>query len=333
MPAKVRRRGGVSTMYAKRSYSINLKGKYSIAGLPIDDDWILNANYIDKTFMRHKISFDLFRQMSPKNIASKCSYINVKVNDEDQGLYVLMEKIDASMIGLNKKDSLSMLFKDPPIFYKEKLSYVQDSLNYYHQKFPNKSKDDKTEYVERFVNFLYNSTDSDFVDSVSYWIDVENIIDWHLILLFSNNGDGVQKNFYLYKLNAETPFRIAIWDYDHSFGRNGGNGLNMMTNELDCTQSVLLKRLMGIVETGYSTDLKKRWFQHRKNVISANNFNNLIVENDKIVSKAIPANFELWPIDSHWYKDDNSYNKELKLMQEFVTLRLNYLDAYFSDLE
>jgi len=37
-----------------------------------------------------------------------------------------------------------MLFKDPPIFRKERLTNVQDTLNYYQQKYPKISEFDKT---------------------------------------------------------------------------------------------------------------------------------------------------------------------------------------------
>ena len=127
-------RGGMSSKYYKHSFSLELDNKYSFANLPHDDDWILNANYIDKTFMRHKISYDLFSEMNSKNIASKSNYINVYINDQYEGLYVLMEEINGGMVDLNKHDTLAMLFKDPPIFREKRLSYVQDSLNYYQQK-------------------------------------------------------------------------------------------------------------------------------------------------------------------------------------------------------
>ena len=68
---KIKCRGGISKKYYKHSFSLELKDKYSFSELPYDDDWIINANYIDKTFMRHKISYDLFREMNSENIASK----------------------------------------------------------------------------------------------------------------------------------------------------------------------------------------------------------------------------------------------------------------------
>ena len=59
-------RGGISSKYNKHSFSLELEKKYSLAKLPIDDDWIINANYIDKTFMRHKICYDIFKEMNSK---------------------------------------------------------------------------------------------------------------------------------------------------------------------------------------------------------------------------------------------------------------------------
>lgn len=330
---RIKCRGGISSKYYKHSFSLELEKKYSFVNLANDDDWILNANYIDKTFMRHKISYDLFREMNTKNIAAKCAFIDISINDNYNGLYVLMEEINGSMVGLNKNDSMAMLFKDPPVFRKERLSYVQDSLNYYQQKYPMINESDKTYYIEEFKNFLFYSNDSDFVRDVSSWVDIENVIDWHIILLFSNNGDGIMKNFYLYKLDKETPFRFAIWDYDHSFGRDGDNELNLMERELDCNRAILLDRLSNIPDTKYLHKLKKRWFELRElHIISFENFEAHLLENDKIISKEIGRNFEKWPIDSKWYYDSNNYKQELDLMREFVNIRVNQLDEYFNSL-
>lgn len=121
-----------------------------------------------------------------------------------------MEETNASMIGLNKIDTMAMLFKDPSIFVKKRKVNFQDSLNYYQQKYPRIKKSDKTYYIEEFINFLFYSSDKEFSKKIDDWIDISNVIDWHIILLFSNNGDGIMKNFYLYKKGESDPFRFAI---------------------------------------------------------------------------------------------------------------------------
>lgn len=129
------------------------------------------------------------------------------------------------------------------------------------------------------------------------------------------------------------PFRIAIWDYDHSFGRDGDNELNMMDRELNCNRSILLERLTQISETGYLKKLKKRWFELRAlNVISNQNVKSHINENEKIIRNDIKYNFVKWPTNGKWYYDDNDHKEEVDLMLKFVELRINQLDDYFNSL-
>ena len=285
--------------------------------------------------MRHKISYDLFREMRSENASAKCAYVNIKFNDEYKELYVLMQEVNAAMLELNKNDTMAMLFKDPPIFRKEKLSkkQLQDSSNYYQQKCPKINTSDKSYYMAEFESFLLRSDNQSLSENISKWIDIENVIDWHIMLLLTNNSDGILKNFYLYKKDKNTPFRIAIWDYDHSFGRDGDNEFNLMNRELNCYRSILLDRLSSMANSEYLLKVKTRWFELRKlNIISQNNFEKHLSKNDKIIRKEVVRNFEKWPVNSQWYYDDSSYQQELDLMRDFVTIRINQLDKYFGSL-
>lgn len=333
LKAKIKCRGGISSKYFKHSFSLELDTTFSFNQLTPDDDWILNANYIDKTFMRHKISYDLFREMNQYNVASNCSYVSVNINDTYEGLYVLMQKINASVAGLNKRDSMAMIFKDPPVFDENYLLENQSIRNPFNQKFPKFQEIDKSYYLMDFMDFIFHANDTDFANQISSWIDIDNVVDWHLLLLFTNNSDGIMKNFYLYKIDSQTPFRIAIWDYDHSFGRDGDNEKNMMERELDCSRSVLCKRLLEIQELGYPKKMATRWFYLRnQNLISIEKFESYIRENTKLISLEINRNGERWPINDKWYYDSNDYNQELDLMREFVRIRIPQLDKYFQQI-
>lgn len=333
MPASIKYRGGLSAQYKKNSYSLELKKKYKFFDFPKEDDWILNASYIDKTFMRHKINYDLFNAMHPKNVAAKTTYVNLLINGAYHGLYILTEEINGKRVGLNKKDTMAMLFKDPLLLYKEQ-RVPQDSNNYYQQKFPKLSKRDQTYYIEQFRSLLFESTDEEFELEIEKWIDLENIIDWHLLLLFSNNGDGIMKNFYLYKIDSMTPFRVAIWDYDHSFGRDGDNELNMMERPLKLERSILFVRLLESKTLNYSSKLETRWQELRESgLFSFNNIERQIDEIDKKIKSEIEKNFAKWPVKSYWYFDDNNYEQEIEIIKSFVPLRLKQLDKKFHYIE
>ena len=332
LSGRIKFRGGMSSKYFKHSYTLELDSSICLGGLACNDDYIINANYIDKSFMRHKISYDLFREMNSENKSVKSIYVNVKVNNVYEGLYLLMEKINASFLGLNKADTMAMLFKDPSIF-RTKPYKNSDTLNIYNQRFPKFINADKTYYLSEFRDFLFNSSDDNFTTSIDKWIDVESVIDWHLLLLLTNNGDGIQKNFYLYKKDKDTPFKIAIWDYDHTFGRDGDSEKNNYDEVMFCENSIIINRLLNISETNYKQKLISKWNELRNNeVISVSNITNQMDENYSIIQFEAKKNSLIWPDNDKWYFDDYSIEKELQLLKDYTAYKINSLDNYFLEL-
>ncbi len=326
---KIKCRGGSSSGFPKHSFTFKMAHQRSLAGLPSQRTYILNANYIDKTMMRHKICFDLFREMNPeKNLASQCAYVNVITNGKPVGLYVLMQKLNAGSLGLNKKDSLAMIFKDPPIFYGEnRLEWVQEPGNYFQQNFPDIEEKDLNGYMENVMQFIINANDSIFAHDIGHLFDLENILDWHLLLMFTNNGDGVMKNFYLYKRDSFTPFRIAIWDYDDSFGRDGEGELKMTKSLPNFDRCLLLNRLQNSPYFNYDECLRQRYKELRDaGLFSKKHIQKMIEANDKIIRKDVERNFKIWPIDGIGYYDSKSYEEELEIMLQYLDIRIPQLD-------
>lgn len=328
LSAKAKYRGGISSRYDKHSYRLELEVPYPLGDLPIEDDWILNASYIDKTFIRHKLNYDLFRSMNPENVAAKSTFIELYKNEDYKGLYLLQQKITAKLVGLDKQDSSAVLFKDPPIFYQEAFM-VADSLNPYEQKFPKINKRNLTHRMEELSDFLNNSADSTFLTNVWNYFDKTNIVDWHLLLLFSNNEDGLVKNFYLYQRLANEPYRIAIWDYDHTFGRDGDNEMNFFERFIDVRRANLFDRLIAL-DTTYMTAVANRWQDLRTSgVISFEKIDGMIEGYNNQIINYVPKNQVIWPIDEKWYFDSNDYQKELELLRSFIEIQIVRLDELF----
>lgn len=328
---RIERRGGYSISFPKHSFEVDFDKDIPLAGLPADDDWILNANYIDKTFLRHVFSYELFRAMHPNNRAPLTSYIELRFNGSYQGLYVLMEKLDKSSLELQRKDPEAVIFKEPPLFRPDLSTFrPQYADNYYQQTFPNKDEIDKTTFVEKLRELLVNPPDSNFWSSVQEAFDVPNIIDWHLLLLLSNNSDGILKNFYLYKVDTDTPVRIAPWDYDHSFGRDGDNELNM-DRLLNPSISLLFERLLA--EPAYRQAIKLRWQElNATNILSVSALKNRWQAIILRFERLLPDNFNRWPLNGPHYYDDNDFEQEVAIMEQFVKMRHIQLEAYFTAL-
>lgn len=332
LSARIKRRGGFSISFPKHSYELDLPADYALAGLPADDDWILNANYIDKTFLRHVMSYDLFRAMNPNNRASLNRYIELELDGMYQGLYVLMEKLDKSALKIDGDDSASVIFKEPHIF---RASYEgvtpQKQNNFHQQTFPKIGEDDRTMTIDAARDFIMNATDDEFSDGIGQVFDIQNIIDWHLLLLVSNNGDGILKNFYLYQVDSITPLRVAPWDYDHSFGRDGDNELNLDERQAQLDRSILLSRLLTL--PWYRQQLKDSWHRYNEEgLLSASGLKDRVRRMADEIRPYAEKNFELWNVDASAYYDDNGFAEEIDVMEVFIDLRSERLRIYFEDL-
>lgn len=324
---KIKFRGGISSKYPKHSYALKLKDAQTLCGLPANRSWILNANYIDKTFMRHKLCYDLFRQMDSNNIAPKCAYALVRENGNPKGLYVVMQRLNEHTLPLCENDPDAVIFKEPKIFYPE--SKLPDRAEYggdYHgQTYPKFEEIDRSGLMDSLREYLLNTPDNTFYATVGQRFDLHNLIDWHLLLLFMNGGDNVLKNFYLYRPDGKTPYRIAIWDCDHSFGRDCDNEKNMLKQLLEDERNILLKRMMKSPD--YRSALSKRYRQLRQSgIFSYENMEKMIRENDLSVRLGLEENLRLWPFDSDNYYDAAGYDEECALILEFVALNLSRLD-------
>ena len=329
MEAKVKYRGGISSAYFKHSYTVKLPDKISLAGLPADNDWIINASYIDKTFMRHKLSFDLFRQMGSYNIAPRSAYAEVFENGEYEGLYVVMERMDATRLKLDKKDSAAFVFKEPPLLSEETGNHDRDSLYRESQEFPNIRKGDRSQALRKLEKLIFEGDDDTFQRDIFSFLDMENLIDWQLLLLFSNNSDGQHKNYFIYQRDQFSPMRIALWDCDHSFGRDGDNELNMLDRVINKRRMLLFQRLEDTNPDNYRQKIRERWFELRRSVFTEAHIFEMIDSMDRQIRAIIPKNAEKWPVDSKWYFDDNTYEQEVNLMKEFIPRRFEQLDHEF----
>lgn len=75
---------------------------YSILGMPLENDWVLLANYNDKSFARNILPFHFFDSMG--NYAPRTQLVDVVLNGEYQGIYLFGEKIkrDNNRVDVNK---------------------------------------------------------------------------------------------------------------------------------------------------------------------------------------------------------------------------------------
>ena len=87
---------GNSTWYEnKKSWQIKLSAKASLLGMDPAKKWLLISNIKDPSMMRNKLFLDMAKECGLPGALS-CEWVDLYVNGEYQGLYLLSEKVDVA---------------------------------------------------------------------------------------------------------------------------------------------------------------------------------------------------------------------------------------------
>ncbi|MFT6152356.1 MAG: hypothetical protein ACJAY9_001756 [Flavobacteriales bacterium] len=329
LKGKIKQRGGSSIGYPKKSYTVKLSKKISLYGLRENKSWVFTSSYLEKSLLRNILSYDLFRSWDTNNFAPKIQLIEFFHNDNYEGIYQLTEKVDRSSLRINKKAE-GVIFKDCAVFSK---TYIepQTGETYYHQKYPDPKKYDATLLMDSIKEFILNSTDSVFAKEMEQEFDIQNIIDWQIMIMLSNNGDAVYKNFYLYRESKKAKFKIALWDYDSGFGRDTDNELNMVKTTSHWERNSLLDRLYNEDVNNYQERLHTRWKVLRESgKISVDDFESRVSKLALQLEPFVGRNFTRWPVTNSYYWDKYTWEQEIGVLKEFINLRIPQLDEKFN---
>jgi hypothetical protein len=105
-------RGAISQLlYEKKSYGFELRDNNgndlakSLLGLPEESDWILHGPYGDKSLIRNAFAYQVANSIG--RYAPRTKFVELEINGDNKGLYVLMEKLkrDKNRINIKKLDA------------------------------------------------------------------------------------------------------------------------------------------------------------------------------------------------------------------------------------
>jgi len=228
--------GASSRSYSKKSFKIDFKDNPPTVNLfnyPGDRDEelksvILNAAWVDSTFLRNKLSADLTRELGGK--APRIVYAEVYVNNNYYGFYLLMEKIGKPFFKSQGWSKDGNLYK--AISHDSNFQMKSNPLLGYEKK---NNEEGPSNDIGNLLSTL-DKTPKTFADWEKSVSPIFSIRDWFVycfVHVYSNDFDGFDKNYYLYHdLSHSFPFRVILWDSDASWGHTWTGYPEAMTSEL-----------------------------------------------------------------------------------------------------
>jgi spore coat protein CotH len=340
MHAFVRIHGATSQGLPKKSYSFSLEEPWPLAGLRTNAHWILNAAYIDRSLMRHKLSYDLFRSLSTKEhprFAVASRFVEVYLNGEYNGAYLLMERADRQLFELRSYHTND--FRHACIY-----KAVDHAANFarrdhagYEQREPDPATLPYWQPLELFNQFVSTAPDTNFFalpKGIAARLDLDNAVDFHLLVLLTCNSDGITKNFFLARNGQETGptvnqrFFFAPWDYDGTFGRNWDARPYPLKAWLS---NHLFERLLE--DEAYHKKFAARWRQLRQHEFAAKTIQEMMDANARTLGEAAQRNAQRWPTTRGRYPDQLTFEQDVAQMKTWIEARLDWLDQTIKRFE
>ncbi len=353
-------RGQSSQQFPMKSYSIELWNNdstslnRSLLGMPSESDWVLYAPYTDKTLMRNVLAYQISRELG--NWAASCRYVELILNNQYKGVYVLMEKIKrkntrVNISSLNNNDNTYPNVSGGYIFSLDKepngwlsnylpLSALQGQkiqYSYIYPKLTNITTAQQSylkSYVDTFETALYTK-------NVNYknYINTNTFIDFMLVNEISRNVDGYRLSTYFNKDRLGKINAGPVWDFDLAFRNanycNGSNtsGWAYRFNEV-CPQDAFQmpfwwKYLME--DTSYTAQLKCRYDVVKNTALSFSRISNVIDSISNLLNEAQQRHFTQWTILGQYVWPNatpipTSYNDEIGTLKNWLQQRIAWLN-------
>lgn len=231
---KIKGRGNSTWTFPKKPYKIKFDEKVSILGEPADKEWVLLANYTDKTSLRNETAFDLGR-MSNLEYTNRTHFVDVVLNGVYNGTYQLGEQLKISKNRVNVGDDGFLLEID------SKAEAEDITFKVAHIGYPINIKDPDVEvgdeaynYVVRYLevvdSVLFCDNFKDKQNGYAKYIDVNSFVDWYLINEISKNNDACFYTSCYMNLSRGGKLKMGpLWDYDIAFGNVTYNGCDKPT--------------------------------------------------------------------------------------------------------
>lgn len=341
----IERRGESSSDFAKFSFNFESVDKdtnsidTAIMDMPRDNDWVLMANYTDKSLIRNKICFELVQGMG--HYVPRSRFCELIYNGEYQGLYLFVEKIKRgkNRVYVAKKPETPN-FSPDQIGYIFKFDKPNATLQFI---YPNKDNitEEQKNYIANYFKDFYNVLKTpDFNHAeLGYkkYIVPSSLIDFVVINELTKNADAYLYSTYMYKEGYGKRVKYGpIWDNDLSFGNTIFQSGNLIEGwQFKVNTNLRISLIMNDLE--FSTAFSNRWNELRQGVLKTENIFKIVDSLANLIEDSRIRNYTVWhTIDKQIFwpgYDVDTYEDEIAQLKSYIEKRALWIDSNIEALK
>jgi len=366
-------RGQSSQQFEKKGYGFEWRDSMdddvdtSFLSFPEESDFVLHGPYSDKSLLRNAMAYIIGARIM--NYAPRVKMVEVVINNEYRGVYLLTEKIKRGndRVDINKLKSDEISGDDLTggyIFKIDKVSSGDQTWPSKYDPFPGehrrpnyvfhypKAEDLVSQQINYLTGVVWGFEDvmngSAFEDPSNGYpglIDIQTFVDFFFVNEISRNVDGYRISTFLYKDKDSNGGKIKagpVWDFNLGFGNadycNGWltNGWAYNFNDI-CPQDAFSmpfwwKKL--IESQTFKESIRDRWGLLRQGPLATNEILAVYDSLSTFIREAADRNFEKYNILGQYVwpnkQVSRTYTEELRWTRDWIIERLIWMDTQIS---
>lgn len=344
---KIRGRGNATwTNYPKKPYRIKFSSKQSPFGFPSNKDWVLLAQYNDKSLLREAY-------MSEVSKAVECEYninyqhVNLYLNNEYLGVYLLVDQVKTGKNRVNVEDD-GFLIEEDLYYYQEPLWFTTGFGYNYTFKYPDAddgaivSGDDSFNFISNFIASIETALTNvaSNPDVIADLIDIKSFAKWFIVQELIGNWEP--NRFYVLTNRNSKLKMYPAWDAEWSLGlAQNGNPDNewgwYYPPELPKVDAEIMMHKYYfpylVKSPAFISEVKTEWTALKPKIPT-------IVDTIDNVAFTLESaqrdNFEKWPILNEYTGVGlialGSWGAEVDYLKNYFNNRIVYFDSYINSL-
>lgn len=344
---KIKGRGNYTWNYPKKPYKIKFDEKQSVFGFPENKDWVLLADYCDKSLMRTAYMCEISSALGV-NYPLRYRHVKLYVNKEFRGIYILIDQIEKKKWRVDIEDD-GYLFENDNYYWAEPLHFVTPVKRYpFTFKYPDPADgeiaegDEKFEYIRKYMDTFETLLYSDgFLAKDGYrdMVDLQSFAKWFIVAELTATQDP--NMFYVLPTRGAKLQTGPLWDAEYTLGlayRSDPAGawaappFKPVFDQQIWSRWKYYGRMFK--DPFFIEAVRKEWAVFKTRIPALQEKLAAVADN---ISEAQKDNFDKWQILDSYEGAGliclGSWEAEVEYCAEFLRQRVVWLDEFIAELE
>ena len=345
---RMKGRGNTSwSMSDKKPFRLKLDSKHRVFGMKGNKDWVLIANYSDKSLLRNTLGYKVSK-ICGLAWTPKVRACDVTINGQDYGSYILVQHKEVAGEKVDIKPSEGDYYIEvetsgndyripklgTPIIFKDPTLSEMGSA--------------RENYIRGYLNEWGAAVVADNFGKVYEMMDIDSFVNFFIVEELAKNIDGnFRKSTFMTKVEGQKLVLYHIWDFDIAFGNcnymhtefppdskdiygNDPEGWFVKVVDERKKSSGLYQHLFK--DPTFVARVKARWQEVYPALCELPSW----LETEASVNRdSYDRNFRIWTILGSYVWPNPSpipsdYDGELAFLKNFLSVRLEWMDGEIS---